>query len=57
MGIEPTFEAWEASVLPLNDTRIAVDNFLACSHRGAIIASLVNNTTNLFPLFHNPLIK
>jgi hypothetical protein len=23
MGIEPTFAAWEAAVLPLDDTRVA----------------------------------
>ena len=26
MGIEPTFEAWEAPVLPLNYTRITVED-------------------------------
>jgi hypothetical protein len=26
MGIEPTFEAWEAPVLPLNYTRQAVED-------------------------------
>lgn len=25
MGIEPTLFAWEARVLPLNDTRISLD--------------------------------
>ena len=26
MGIEPTLSAWEAEVLPLNYTRVAIDS-------------------------------
>lgn len=29
MGIEPTSQAWEARVLPLNDARINADRYLA----------------------------
>ncbi len=42
MGIEPTFSAWEADVLPLNDTRIA---YLA-SHR-IVMPSLIHRHGNV----------
>ena len=34
MGIEPTLFAWEARVLPLNDTREALDYRQACRPAG-----------------------
>ena len=36
MGIEPTYLAWKASVLPLNYTRILIfaDTFISCISRG-----------------------
>jgi hypothetical protein len=39
MGIEPTYAAWEAAVLPLNYTRIASRPFVTTRHqRTAVIA-------------------
>ena len=38
MGIEPTLEAWEAAVLPLNYTRIGVVPDPTARQRGRIIA-------------------
>jgi hypothetical protein len=35
-GIEPSYEAWEAAVLPLNYTREAVDD--TSGHRAAMSA-------------------
>ena len=39
MGIEPTFEAWEAPVLPLNYTRemVAIHGLYWCSPGSVII--------------------
>jgi hypothetical protein len=45
MGIEPTSEAWEAAILPLNYAR---SSFLDCSHQGDATDS------EMPPVFHAP---
>lgn len=41
MGIEPTLEAWEAAVLPLNYTRVGVVPRLQARQRVCIIARVL----------------
>ena len=36
MGIEPTYEAWEAAVLPLNYTRSAGDSTCSAERRASV---------------------
>jgi hypothetical protein len=50
MGIEPTYQAWEARVLPLNYTRVSFVTeaeswmrWLDCQSRSYFISRLVRN--------------
>ncbi len=44
MGIEPTFEAWEAPVLPLNYTRLTVED-------PGLYGGPIKKGTDLFSVF------
>ena len=46
MGIEPTFVAWEATVLPLYDARFWVVQY----HRGSVVGSREGAKTRLWAL-------
>lgn len=48
MGIEPTSQAWEARVLPLNDARINADRYLAID---ANIVKTSEKNVSVFLLF------
>src|SRR5690606_1465925 len=54
MGIEPTLEAWEAAVLPLNYTRSGVVPAKRDRQRGAIIASFLPGRLGHFNLLDPP---
>lgn len=49
MGIEPTLEAWEAAVLPLNYTRSGVVLSAKAEAEAAIIARLFLSAVVAFP--------
>ena len=49
MGIEPTFSAWEADVLPLNYTRMyTTSGICPMVHTGKIIHGVVNPTITAY---------
>ena len=49
MGIEPTYEAWEAAVLPLNYTRSAGDSTCIAGTPAARLPSQRKNALGVSP--------
>jgi hypothetical protein len=45
MGIEPTYAAWEATVLPLNYTRVRCSYYMHfAGERNAVLATFFNKS-------------